>query len=327
LQRFLEDFLRDRQQDRSSARLSCFEPTLRFGRLGYGHTRMDLDLHRAARNDFKKIVAHGENIFALRQVHRQHWPCSEERAFSGQEHDVEWRDRSRRRAEADEIAERPQAIERARESGISHPVVNDVATFAFGDLLHARGKVVLAVVDHVVAAVLACKLCLLGRPNRTDNGRAEVLCPLRQDEANAAGRCMHKDCVTRLDVEGTAQQILRCQALQHHRCGGLEVDGVGQVNEEVRRHNALLGIGAERLDIGDTIAGGEVSDALADREDLAGPLLAGGEGQVWRRKGAGAQVDIDEVDADRPVADADLAGSGLTDVDVLVASTSGPPWL
>src|SRR5260221_684091 len=31
---FLEDFLRDRQQNRSSARLSCFEPTLRFGRLG-----------------------------------------------------------------------------------------------------------------------------------------------------------------------------------------------------------------------------------------------------------------------------------------------------
>ena len=39
---------------------------------------------------------------------------------------------------------------------------------------------------------------------------------------------------------------------------------------------------------------------------------------MWRRKGAGAQVDIDEVDADRPVADADLAGSGLTDVDVLI---------
>ena len=39
---------------------------------------------------------------------------------------------------------------------------------------------------------------------------------------------------------------------------------------------------------------------------------------MWRRKGAGAQVDIDEVDADRPVADADLAGSGLTNVDVLV---------
>src|SRR5258708_33320937 len=91
---------------------------------------MDLDLHRAARNDFKKIVAHGENIFALRQVHRQHWPCSEERAFFGQEHNVEWRDRAPRRAEADEKAEKPQAIERTPESGIFHPLVNDVAAFA-----------------------------------------------------------------------------------------------------------------------------------------------------------------------------------------------------
>jgi hypothetical protein len=39
---------------------------------------------------------------------------------------------------------------------------------------------------------------------------------------------------------------------------------------------------------------------------------------MWRRKDAGAQVDIDEVDADRPVADADLAGCERTDVDVLV---------
>src|SRR5260370_26851193 len=95
---------------------------------------MDLDLHRAARNDFKKIVAHGENIFALRQVHRQHWPCSEERAFFGQEHNVEWRDRSPPPAQADEIAEKPPATERTRESGISHPRVKAPATLPLGDL-------------------------------------------------------------------------------------------------------------------------------------------------------------------------------------------------
>src|SRR5260221_14291225 len=99
---------------------------------------MDLDLHRAARNDFKKIVAHGENIFALRQLHRQHWPCSEERAFFGQEHNVEWRGWSRRRAEADEKAERPQAIERNRGKGISHPLVNHAAALAFCDPPSAR---------------------------------------------------------------------------------------------------------------------------------------------------------------------------------------------
>src|SRR5258708_15742409 len=203
----------------------------------------------------------GENIFALRQLHRQHWPWSDERAFFGKEHNVEWRDGSRRRAEADEIAERPQAIERTRESGISHPVVNDVTAFAFGDLLHARGKVVLAIVDHVVAAVLVCKLCLLRRPNRTDNGRAEVLCPLRQDEANAAGRCMHKDCVTHLDPEGTAQQRLRCQALQHHRRGALEDNGDGRVNRGERPHNALLGLTPYRLDLGPPVSVDETISA------------------------------------------------------------------
>src|SRR5258708_28430584 len=75
----------------------------------------------------------GENIFALRQLHRQHWPCSEERAFFGQEHNVEWRDRSPRRAEADEIAERPQAIQRTRESGLSHPLLKHLTPLAFCD--------------------------------------------------------------------------------------------------------------------------------------------------------------------------------------------------
>ncbi len=113
---------------------------MRFGRLGKGHTRMDLNLHSATRDDVEKVLAHGKNIFALRQVHRQHRPCSKKRAFFGQEHNVERRDLSRRRTEADEIAERPKAVERTRESGISHAVVNDVAAFAFGDLLQALGK-------------------------------------------------------------------------------------------------------------------------------------------------------------------------------------------
>ncbi len=88
---------------------------------------------------------------------------------------------------------------------------------------------------------------------------------------------MHKNCVSRLDVEATAHQILRCQTLQHHRRGGLEVDGVGQVNQVVHRHDALFGIGPECLDIGHAIARREAGDALADREDLPSALLARSE--------------------------------------------------
>jgi hypothetical protein len=33
-------------------------------RLGQWHTCMHLDLHCATRNDFEKILAHGDNVFA-----------------------------------------------------------------------------------------------------------------------------------------------------------------------------------------------------------------------------------------------------------------------
>src|SRR5258708_12198802 len=66
----------------------------------------------------------GENIFALRQLHRQHWPCSEERAFFGQEHNAEWRERSRRRAPAAAIAARPPPIHPPQERPLPPPPAN-----------------------------------------------------------------------------------------------------------------------------------------------------------------------------------------------------------
>jgi hypothetical protein len=241
---------------------------VRLGHLGERHAGMDRDLHRAARNDVEEVVAHGENVLAPGEMREQQLPRGEERAILLQEHDVERLDRSRRRAEADEIAEAPQAIERGREGRFADAVVDDVAALAVRDLPHARGKVLLAVLDDVVAAVLARELGLLGRADRADDGRAEVLRPLRQ--ADAARRCVYEDGMARLDAEGAAQEILRRQSLQHHRGAGLEIDGVGQVHEEVSRHDALLGIGAERPDIGHAV--GDAVDALADRDTTSRPL-------------------------------------------------------
>jgi hypothetical protein len=221
--------------------------------------------------------------------------------------------------------QRSQAIERRRESRLAHPVVDDVAALTLSDLLNARGKVLLAVVDDVVTAVPVRELDLLGRADRADDGRAKVLGPLRQDAANATGGGLHKDCVPRLDAEGATQQKLRCQALQHHRRGGLELYGVGQVNEEVRGNYALFGIAPKRLySINHAVALGEFGDVLPNGENLAGPLLTRGEGHAGRRKDAAAQVGIDEVNSDRPISHADLAGFGIADVNVLVGEHIWP---
>jgi hypothetical protein len=75
-----------------------------------------------------------------------------------------------------------------------------VAALAFGNLLDASGKVLLAVVDDIVATVPMRELDLLRRADRANDGRAKVLGPLRQDAANATGGGLNKDCVPRLDA-------------------------------------------------------------------------------------------------------------------------------
>ena len=152
---------------------------MRLGSLGQRHTRMDLDLHCTACNDIEKVLAHGKNVFAARQVRGQRLPCGEEGTFFGKEHEVERRDRPRRQTEANKISQRSQAIERRRESRLAHPVVDDVAVPPLVISLTRAAKVLLAVVDDVVAAVPARELGLLGRADLADDGRAEVLGPLR----------------------------------------------------------------------------------------------------------------------------------------------------
>jgi hypothetical protein len=135
---------------------------------------------------------------------------------------------------------------------------------------------------------------------------------------------MHQDGVAKPDLERTAQQELRGQTLQHHRGAGLELDRIGQVDQEMRRHDALLGIGPERLDIGHAVARHEAGDAFSDFHDLAGALVAGDEGQARRGIGAAAEIGVDEVEADRPVADQHLAGARPADRDLLIAQDFGP---
>src|SRR4029077_2378453 len=88
-----------------------------------------------------------------------------------------------------------------------------------------------------------------------DDGRTEMLGPLREDQADAASRSMEQDRVAGFGTIGLPDPILRRQALEHHRGRGLVIDAVGQLEEPLGRNQPLLRIGTDRgSPIGNPIA-------------------------------------------------------------------------
>jgi hypothetical protein len=168
----------------------------------------------------------------------------------------------------------------------------------------------------MIAAVRAGQLGLLVRADRADHGRPQVLEPLAGDQPHPAGRGVEQHGVGLVHPEGPADQVLHGHALEHHRCR-LEVgDAVRQLDQPVGRHDPGFGIGAGRRGgVGHAVARLEVIDSLADRFDPAGGLHADGRRQ--RRQGveAGAVVDVDEVQADGGLFQADFARAGCADLD------------
>ena len=138
--------------------------------------------------------------------------------------------------------------------------------------LTSAGKVWLAD-DDMGRAMGARQFGLLLGGDHADHGGAEMLCPLAHDQPDTAGRGVDDDGVARLHAIGAAEQVLRGQALQHHRGGGVEFDTVGQLDQAVGRDHPLGGIGADRAGgIGDAIADGNLGDAGADRQHAPGTL-------------------------------------------------------
>ncbi len=131
----------------------------------------------------------------------------------------------------------------------------------------------------------------------------------------------------RLDAEGSAQQIVRGHALQHHRRGLLVGDGIRDRHQPVGRDQTALGVGAERPGVGDPLADPNLAHALADRFDHAGALLTRDEGQTRRRIQAAPEIDVDEVESDRCLPDQGLAGPGRPDLNLLELQNLGPARL
>jgi hypothetical protein len=97
----------------------------------------------------------------------------------------------------------------------------------------------------------------------------------------------------------------------------------GRLDQRTDRHDPLGRIGPQRAaGVGHAIADGEGGDPLAHRHDLARALHA----DAARQRGgvvAGAEIGVGEVQADGGVADADLAGSGIADLDLTVVKDLG----
>ena len=130
---------------------------------------------------------------------------------------------------------------------------------------------------------------------------------------------MNQNDVALLHLVGLAQQVLRSEALHHHRRGRRERDRFWQLDEMLGLDVALFGVRAEGRDIGDPVAGTEALDALADRHDLARALVARRERIRRRRIEPGAVIDVEVIDGDRAMANPDFAGTRRRQFDVLEA--------
>ena len=120
---------------------------------------------------------------------------------------------------------------------------------------------------------------------------------------------MDEDGVARLHAIGAPQQVLGGEALHHDRRALLEGQRVGQLHQLTGGNVARFGVSPQRpARVGDPVARGEFGDALAHRLDDAGSLLAEA-GRQRHRVEPGAMIGVDEIDADRQVADLHLAGS------------------
>src|SRR5262249_3428924 len=125
---------------------------------------------------------------------------SEQRTFRLQNVDVEGIDRSRRRAEAYEDAERLDAIEGGRKGRLANAVIDHLAQLPTGDLLHLGDEILVAVEDHVMGAVFLGEFGFVSRSDGADYVRPEVVGPLAGDEPDAAGGGMDKHVIALLHL-------------------------------------------------------------------------------------------------------------------------------
>ncbi len=138
------------------------------------------------------------------------------------------------------------------------------------------------------------------------------------------GRRVDHDHLPAPDPPHAPQQGLCGHALEHRRGGEAIADALRKAHQPLGGHHALLHIGTGLpVGVGDTIAGCETAHAATDLLHDARRLASGHHGQRALVE-PGALVHIDEIEADRGVADQYFAAAGVAGRNLLPAKDLGP---
>jgi len=140
--------------------------------------------------------------------------------------------------------------------------------------------------------------------------------PLAGDQPDPAGGGVKENRLPLFQRPDPVKEILHRQTLQHHRRGLLIRDRVGQGADLRGGHDPGLGIGAGgRGGIGGAVTLLQMAHTRAHRLDDARALHPKRVGQGQRVE-PGAVVDVDEVEPEGMMADADLAWAGIADLEL-----------
>jgi hypothetical protein len=229
-------------------------------------------------------------------------------------------------------SERSYAIETG-DKGVSPDPVEHRRDALRRDRLHRGDEIDLPVEQHVIAALGLRDLRLLVRAGGADHGRAEMLRPLAQDGAHAAGRSMDQDRFARLRPEDAVDDQRCGEPFHHHRRRLLVGYAAWKLDQAFRRNVACLRIStgpfeelAAHAGISDAIAGRNVGDPFADALDHAGGFVAKDDREAQRPRqveAATAHIEVGIVDSNRGVTDARLTRSGGRERDLLPAHHLG----
>lgn len=112
----------------------------------------------------------------------------------------------------------------------------------FEDLLDPAGAGGCLVVDDMGRTVLLCQLGLLGPTGGSDDGGAQIAKQLTEEKAHAAGCGVDQDRLALLHGVRLLDQRQGGHAHEEAAHGVLVGDGVGDLDDSVCRHGAVLGV-------------------------------------------------------------------------------------
>jgi hypothetical protein len=160
--------------------------------------------------------------------------------------------------------------------------------------------------------------------HRADHSCAERLRPLAQQQPDAAGRGVHEHALARFHAVRAMQQVLGRHPFQHQRSGSFVVQLLGKDDDRFGGHRAHGDVRPRRRTrVRDAIAGKQVRYPFADVDHRPCGFHAQGRRRLDHAVEPAPHVDVDVIDADRGVPDADFAAARSGRAERLLAQHFG----